>query len=260
LLAVLLVGGAAVLAAITDASSSGSPSGESMPVGNPPGWRLVFSDDFTRDVRLGNFPRGTNGKWGAYPNGWSDTSGNGTYNCTKVCSVHNGVLDLWIHSEGGVHYGAVPYPRIPGGNNFRYGRYAVRFRSDPVPGYKTAWLLWPESDVWPRDGEIDFPEGNLDGPFCAFIHFQGATQESDQTSFCPSGATYNAWHTAVIEWRSGRVSFILDGRTVGGARRRVPTTPMHWVLQTETQVDASQPSASAAGHVQVDWVAVYRPA
>jgi hypothetical protein len=259
LLAVLLLVAGTLVAAITDASSSGTPSGESMPVRDVPGWHRVFADDFTRDVRRGTFPRGTKGKWGAYPNGWSDTSGNGTYNCTKVCSVHDGMLDLWLHSEHGMHYGAVPYPRIPGGNNFRYGRYAIRFRSDPVPGYKTAWLLWPKSDHWPRDGEIDFPEGSLDGTFCAFVHHQGGTHGSDQASFCP-GARYGAWHTAVIEWTPGRVNFILDGRTAGRARSRVPSTPMHWVLQTETDVDHSPPSTSAAGHVQVDWVVVYRPA
>jgi hypothetical protein len=35
---------------------------------------------------------------------------------------------------------------------------------------------------------------------------------------------------------------------------------MHWVLQTETSLSGSAPSDSAAGNVQIDWVAVYRPA
>jgi len=39
-----------------------------------------------------------------------------------------------------------------------YGRYAIHFKADPVPGYKTSWLLWPDSEKWPQDGEIDFPE------------------------------------------------------------------------------------------------------
>jgi beta-glucanase (GH16 family) len=230
-----------------------------MPKGNIPGWRQVFADDFNRNVARGNFPGATNGKWGAYPNGWKDTSGNGTYNCSKVCSVHDGILDLWLRTEGGVHYAAVPYPQIPGGNDFRYGRYVVRFRSDPVPGYKVAWLLWPESNVWPRDGEIDFPEGNLTDQICAFIHRQGATRTSDQHEFC-SGGRFSAWHTAVTEWRPGRADFILDGQVVGSATTRIPNTPMHWVLQTETQLDETHPSPSATGHVQIDWVAVYRPA
>jgi hypothetical protein len=34
---------------------------------------------------------------------------------------------------------------------------------------------------------------------------------------------------------------------------------MHWVLQTETQLSGGAPSDSAAGHVQIAWVAVYKP-
>jgi len=74
-----------------------------------------------------------------------------------------GVLDNVIHTENGVHMVSAPEPVIPGGNpGVPYGRYVVRFRSDAIAGYKTAWLLWPNSDNWPTDGEIDFPEGNLD--------------------------------------------------------------------------------------------------
>jgi hypothetical protein len=239
-----------------------NPSGQGAPTGDLPGWHQVFVDDFPYNVPLGNFPGGTNGKWGAYPNGWSDTSRNGTYNCTKVCSVHDGILDMYVHSENGTHYVAVPYPMIPGatgGNGLQYGRYAVRFRSDPIPGYKTAWLLWPDSDTWPRDGEIDFPEGGLDGSICAFMHHQGASGGSDQDAFC-SQTTYTSWHTAVIEWTPSTIKFLLDGQTVGTSTSRIPNTPMHWVLQTETNIGGPAPSDSAQGHVQVDWAAVYKPA
>jgi hypothetical protein len=239
-----------------------APSGTSAPVGDLPGWKQVFVDDFPYNVPLGNFPAGTNGKWDAYPDGWSDTSRHGTYNCTKVCSVHDGVLDMWVHSENGTHYVAVPFPKIPGatgGNGMMYGRYAVRFRSDPIPGYKTAWLLWPDSDTWPRDGEIDFPEGNLDQTICGYMHRQGASSGGDQDGVCTQ-TTYTSWHTAVIEWTPSHLKFILDGQTVNDSTSRIPNTPMHWVLQTETALDGSTPSDSAQGHVQVDWAAVYKPA
>jgi hypothetical protein len=45
----------------------------------------------------------------------------------------------------------------------------VRFKTDSMHGYKGAWLLWPASEVWPRDGEIDFPEATStlrSGPSC----------------------------------------------------------------------------------------------
>jgi hypothetical protein len=41
---------------------------------------------------------------------------------------------------------------------------------------------------------------------------------------------------------------------------RVPNTPMHWVLQTETSLDGVAPADSTQGHVYVDWATVYAPA
>jgi hypothetical protein len=240
------------------ASSGVDSSGQSMPVGNIPGWTQIWADNFPYNVSQGNFPAGTNGKWSAYPDGWHDTSGNGTYNCTKVCSVHNGMLDMFIHSENGTHYVAVPYPKLsPWGNT--YGRYAVRFTADPLPRYKTAWLLWPDSNTWPRDGEIDFPEGNLDQNICAYMHHQGGTSGGDQDAFC-SQTRYTGWHTAVTEWTPSYVKFYLDGALLGTSTSRIPNTPMHWVLQTETQVSSTAPDNATQGHVYVDWAAVYRPA
>ena len=98
-------------------------------------------------------------------------------------------------------------PKVPGStrNGQKYGRYAVRFKADPIDGYKIAWLLWPDSRVWPRDGEIDFPERNL---------------VSD--------------NVMEVTWSSS-----------GRHRRspRVPNTPMHWVLQTETTLTSTLPSS-----------------
>jgi beta-glucanase (GH16 family) len=158
---------------------------------------------------------------------------------------------------------SAPVPNIPGAvgpnRGLLYGRYAVRFKADPVPGYKTAWLLWPDSDNQPLDGEVDFPEGNLNSTFCAFLHYTNATSNSDQAAFCP-GATYTSWHTAVTEWAPNSMKFYLDGQLIGSSTTRIPNTPMHWVIQTETQLSGGAPADSAAGHVLIDWVAVYTPA
>jgi hypothetical protein len=251
-----------------------------MPVGDIAGWHQVFSDDFTTSVPVGGFsgctypspnvvadscsglPPAVAAKWWAYPDGWKDTSGNGTYSPSKVLSIQNGVLNYYVHTENGVHMVSAPVPRIPGGVNnggLQYGRYVVRFRADSLHGYKTAWLLWPDSNVWPQDGEIDFPEGNLDSTFSAFMHWMNGTSGSSQDAY-PTTATYSTWHTAVIEWTPTATRFILDGNVIGTSYSNIPSTPMHWVLQTETALDGTVPSDSTAGNVQVDWVAVYTPA
>jgi chitodextrinase len=240
------------------------PSGESMPIGDLPGWRQIFSDDFSVDVPLGDFPSAVSSKWKPYPYPWKDTSKNGTYWPQKGISQHGGLMDIWLHTESvdgvAVHVVNAPQPILPGTSRGQlYGRYVVRFTAEAVPGFKTAWLLWPDSNTWPRDGEIDFPEGNLTEDIYAFMHRQGATTGSDQDWYA-TGANYASWHTAVIEWLPTRCTFILDGKVIGNSTSRIPNTPMHWVLQTETQLSGGAPAESAAGHVYIDWVAVYAPA
>jgi beta-glucanase (GH16 family) len=237
-----------------------------MPTGDLTGWHQVFTDDFTTNVPLGSFPSAVSAKWYAYPSPWTDTSGNGTYDPQKVVSVHDGVMDLWLHSENGVHYVAAPVPIVqPGthsyGSGQLYGRFTVCFKADAVPGYKTAWLLWPNSDQWPGDGEIDFPEGSLTGSIAAFMHWQGGTSGSSQDAYGTSAPEAGAWHVATVEWTRTACRFLLDGTTIGTSTdpAKIPSTTMHWVLQTETQ-GSTPPSDTASGHVLVDWVAAYVPA
>jgi hypothetical protein len=238
------------------------PADVRMPVGDRPGWKQTFTDDFTQDVPLGRFPAAVSGKWGAYRDGWTDTTKRGTYMPSKVLSVSGGVLDYAVRTEAGVHLVGAPTPKLPNANadfGQTYGRYAVRFRSDLLPGYKVAWLLWPDSRRWPGDGEIDFPEGDLDGRICGYVHHQEGTSPGDQDAVC-SGETFQGWHTAVIEWTPAYVRFILDGVTLRVTTSRLPTTSMHWVLQTETNLDGRPIADATAGHVQIDWVAAWRPA
>ena len=205
-----------------------------------------------------NVPVEHAGKLHVYENGWRDTSGqvNGTpsiYEPTTVLSVADGCLVKTLHNSG---QGARSAAIVVGGDQLG-GRYAVRFKAEAVPGFKTAWLLWPRSEVWPRDGEIDFPEGSLDDRISGFMHRQGATAGDDQDS-TSSSAKYTAWHTAIIEWIPGtRCTFILDGVVLGSWTSRVPTTPMHWVLQTESNIGGTQAPVGTSGRVWIDWIAKY---
>jgi len=235
-----------------------------MPTGDTPGWHQVFADNFSTNVPLGQFPAAVSSSWGAsYPDGWNDTTGHGTYMPSKVVSISGGLMSLYLHTVNGVHMVAAPVPSLNGPGSeggLVYGRFVVRFRADAVQGYKTAWLLWPDSEVWPRDGEIDFPEGDLTGTMSAYVHHQGATDTSgaDQAAFNTS-ARYTSWHTATITWLPTGVTFQLDGQTIGTTTSRIPDTPMHLVLQTETSTDAAPPPNSASGRVQIDWITAYSP-
>jgi hypothetical protein len=251
--------GTSAAISITVSNQGGAPSGQPMPRGDLPGWKQIFADDFTTDVALGSFPGAVASSWSAYSDGSKDTSRNGTYFPSKVVSIRHGLMDLHLHTEGGIHMVAAPLPKLSATKPYGqlYGRHAVRFRADALHGYKTAWLLWPDSSRWPADGEIDFPEGDLDQGICAYMHHMGATSPSDQDWFCPRAA-FTSWHTAVIEWTPTAVRFVLDGQLAGTSTSRIPSTPMHWVLQTETALSGGPPSAATDGHVQIDWVTAYR--
>ena len=211
-------GASASVRALPAVDTSYAPSGQRMPLYKY-GWRRVFAEDFRQPVARGAFPGTAYGaKWRVYPDGWKDTTKRGAYAPSRVLSVHGGLLDYYVHSSGGQHLVAAALPKTEAG---AYGRYAVRFRADPLRGYKTAWLLWPDSGQWPTDGEINWPEGNLDGRMSAYMHFARAAGGQDAFN---TQTGYRRWHTAVTEWRPGRVDFFLDGRRVGGAAPWCPRT------------------------------------
>jgi hypothetical protein len=249
------------------------PSGECVPLGDLPGWQQVFVEDFATAAPVGSFsdctttthtcsglPAGVRERWFAYPDGWTDRK-TGTYSPSRVISIQNGLMNMYLHSEAGDHLISAPVPKIPGASallGMRYGRYAARLRADPLHGYETAWLLWPDTEAWPRDGEINMPEGHLDGHMCMFLHHQNATEAGDQEGTC-STVTYTSWHTVVLEWLPTVANFYIDGELIMSSTSRIPDTSMHWVLQTDT-APCCEPSDTTAGNVRVDWVAVWKPA
>jgi beta-glucanase (GH16 family) len=220
------------------------------------GWTSIFRDDFNTNVARGSFLSQMGDRWYAYPYGWKDSSKNGTYD-PSIVAVSNGILDVHIQTTNGVRRVAAIGPRISSNNGQLYGRYEIRFRADSMRGYKAAWLLWPTSGVWPRDGEIDFPEGEFDGTIYAFMHRLGATTGSDQDAFATS-ARWTDWHTATLEWTPSAIRFYLDGKLIGTSKSRIPNTPMRWVIQNETTLSGFLPSSTTQGHVQIDYVQVWR--
>lgn len=203
------------------------------------------------------------GGWSSYPYGWKDTTKKGTYD-PRIISVHDGMMDIFVRYQDGEFKVAAPMPNIGGNADIRnqlYGRYEFRFYiPTPAPGYKVAWLLWPKSEVWPRDGEIDFPDQDLKtgSPICAYMHRQNGTSGGDQDVYCTNVALVGQWHTGVMEWEPNSFKFFLNGALIGHSTSRVPNTPMRWVLQTETNLSSTLPSTSESAHVYVDYVRVWK--
>ena len=245
--------GAGPVATTSVTIPSTGPSGAPMPVGNLPGWQQVFTEDFTTDVALGSWPGtyGTRFDQYDYPENPPDTNGGGVWRTGKDVSVSGGTADYYLHSENGVAYSAAILPRTAAQT---YGRYEVRFKVDPgMTGWNSAWLLWPDDDVWPAHGEIDWPEGGLTGTMEAFMHYAdpggGQDPATSNVAFSPG------WHTATTEWLPGSVTCYLDGVAFKTFTKKVPSLPMHWVLQSESG-SSSRPTGS--GHIKIDWLTVYK--
>jgi hypothetical protein len=257
------------------------PSGVSMPVGDLSGWKQIFTEDFVTDVSLGNsnvfMSKYSNNFWQAYSDGDKDTAGKNdgkpsVYYPSKVMSVQNGKWINNVHTEtiNGVSrpLGSGIFAKVNKSDSQgarTYGKYTLRFRvvannSTSLKGFKMAYLLWPKSQAWPRDGEIDFPEGDFAGSIFAANHRQGGTSGDDQDVFFSSTKFNDGnWHTTSIEWLPSRVTFLLDGVKLGEVTSRIPNTPMFWVLQNEACLGVPCPDPNANANVEVDWMVAYAP-
>jgi beta-glucanase (GH16 family) len=215
------------------------------------GWQLVFADDFDTDVAAGSFPGPYHDRWHSY-DGFADTSGLGFYD-RNIMSVSDSVLDLHLQTKGGRPLGAAPVPLVGGqwGGQL-YGRFSIRMRADPVPGFGMASLLWSDREIW-EEGEVNFPEGALNSTVKAFNHCIG-----DPSKTCyeaNTGVEFDQWHTYTMEWTPGRIQYFLDDELVGETTNNIPSESMHWVIQTGT-TDAV-PSPGAEGHLEIDWVTIH---
>lgn len=237
-------------------SPSPTPS-TAMPVGDLPGWKQNYKQDFTQNAALGQVGNVYGMSMRGY-DGFNDTSGKGTYAPDKVLSVSNGNLNYHLHTENGVPLVATPVLNDYYGQ--KYGRYSIRFRSDTMPGYKIAFLLWPSSDNW-NEGEIDWPEGSLGGKMRPASAVPGTYNngsmlfQPEQEYFSPTDST--GWHTATTEWTPTGVKFYWDGQLVAQTDKAVPQTNFRWTLQAETELTGSKPDPNVSGYLQVDWATSY---
>lgn len=258
---VIAVMSGVVVACIVVGDEKEDPVDGMMQVDEIPRWVQIGREDFNIPAARGTL----GGTYGLPMRGYSgfvDTSGHGTYSPDSVLSVSDGVLDFFLHwDEGRPRVASV----VPFGYEGQvYGKYSVRFRYDSLPGYKIAFMLWPVSDVW-DEGEIDWPEGELDGALYGASAVAGSgvgnrmTFDPPERPYTPDGP--GDWHIATTVWTPGKVKWFWDAELIGETSipSGVPTKPMRWTLQTETFDAATpeKPGPEVAGHVQVDWVVQY---
>ncbi|CAO5250585.1 exported hypothetical protein [Frankia sp. AgKG'84/4] len=151
-----------------------------------------------------------------------------------------------------------------------YGRWEARLRVEKGAGYSAVALLWPQSEKWPNDGEIDLvevKEGDRQSATAA-VH-NGPKNDIIETP-TPMVADFTAWHTVAVEWLPDRLTYFLDGRAVltvksgytkNGASTIPNTSDMHLALQLDTgchdHIPCRTSSTPAKVSMYVDWIRTY---
>lgn len=254
-------------------------------------WIPLTSNDFNTDIPLGGFTTRTTGSdlglldpaspggavygaaWKAKQAESPDTSGFAKYSAARTMSVSNSILDIWLHTENSQAYGSAMKPLLPQANpNFLgYCRIDFRMRSTGIvgSGFGAVALLinnnqWSQSvEGW---GEDDWPEVQLGGPVGGNRHFTHPVGVADTfTSVSGGGLQMTDWHTYSIQWfaQAGvpRVIYKADGVTYFDSTDRVAAAPrvLGFLVQTASN-GAGAVSATAQGHLQIDWYSIWTAA
>lgn len=259
---------------------------EQGPTKNVKDFTLLLTENFGKDAPLGSFDpdavpwgtpiyTGSSGvEWIAYLSNSIDTWNKFPYRAKEVLSVHDDVLDYWLHEVDGKPAGASISPKLsPGGSQSQtYGRYSVRMRiTDNIPEYNFAALLWPASDTGYEFAESDFPETFLFGApqgVNGFAHY--GPHHDNQTTITTPPISLADWHVYTQEWTPNLRRYYLDGVFVGQSAADNSANPPvtvyasdeRWQLQAVTTELARLAEFGIVpdplgGHLLVDWAAVW---
>lgn len=180
-------------------------------------WTLVerAADDFEGS----KIDRST---WGVY-----EGKGNAGVGLRRPAAVSQSSGELKITAAGDVSGGMAQR------SGQTYGRWEVRARMDRGTGYGPAILLWPDSERWPQDGEIDIvevPRGDRTRAVMT-VHY-GANNRQKGTSAL---GDFSKWHTYAVDWTPEHVIFYIDGIEQYRVTdpQAIPSTPMHLAIQND---------------------------
>ncbi len=146
-----------------------------------------------------------------------------------------------------------------------YGRWEARIEVEPGAGYAAAMTVWPHSNVWPRDGEIDVME--VHDPARTVAQNTIHNGVANHVGLHKNHGLYTGWHVYGVDWEPDSLRYYLDGRLVYTVTdpELIPDTPMHDTLQFVPECKPSYQACRGSGtpavvSMAVDWVKVFAPA
>ena len=220
-------------------------------------WTKVFEDAFPvlapKGQFLSKYPT-----WSGYPSNYVTTDRSGHYDPaqTSVVTSSDGRQVMQVDCGAANNVSAAMYPKVAGVGHLGM-RIEQRIRIvNPNSGWHLANLLWPTSETWPRDGEIDYYETDATSNHVnAFFHLQNGTSGGDQKAYSQT-INQGSWNTVAVEWMAGQyLRWFVNGQQIlPTLTSRVPSTPMRLVLQIESSGDPQKDT-----QVQYDWITIHFP-
>ncbi|MFP5023205.1 glycoside hydrolase family 16 protein [Pseudonocardia phyllosphaerae] len=146
-----------------------------------------------------------------------------------------------------------------------YGRWEFRARTDAGKGYSPAILLWPDSEKFPDDGEVDMMEIPTAARTAAhaFVHY-GKRNDLVQSA---TRGDFTRFHDFALEWLPDRITWYVDGVKKWEVRDKkvIPTKPMHLCIQLDqgparNWIPAPDASTPDKVRLQVDHARIYKAA
>jgi beta-glucanase (GH16 family) len=140
----------------------------------------------------------------------------------------------------------------------KYGRWEGRVKAPASDDtYHAVMLLWPDSEKWPQDGEIDFME-MLDPnrqDTDSYVHYGKDNQQIHNE--VQTDATQ--WHNWAVEWTSEHIIGYLDGREWFRITdpKALPPGNMHLAIQLDWFPEDGDKKDVKPSEMQIDWVKQY---
>lgn len=148
------------------------------------------------------------------------------------------------------------------GGAITHGRWEFRARSDKGNGYSPVILLWPDSDRWPQDGEIDIMEVPSGDRSSSSLSLHWGPDDQQEVQAFPGD--FSQWHVFALDWQDDYVTLFIDGVEQYTTRTpdAIPTGPMHLAIQNDVGpignwVPPRDASTPAKVSLYVDWVRIY---